>query len=100
MAGRLEQAVMGGSPRAATTDAAAQRDNLMAMNRAVEKIAGIPGLIDKVPAGANDQAVYAKGLQAYQDGNTPGAVAIWSTIPHHPEARRIMERIYQQGQGR
>lgn len=84
-------------PRAATVDAATQRAELI-NKRVGGQISSIPGLIDMTPPGANDKAIYAQGLQKFLAGDIPGAVDVFATIPHHPEARRALERIYQQVQ--
>lgn len=95
-------------PRAASVDEAANRQNLIDKRRVIEeakakkamsaKIFSIPGLIDRGSPGEGDTEIYKQGLKAYLDGNLQGAVDAWSTIPHQPEARRGLQRIYQQVQ--
>lgn len=102
MAGRrITNAVMGypsleGSPRAATTDVARDRETTVVKRR----LSGLRGILE--PDASNDQSdqVYTKGLDLYQSGDLEGAVDTWGMIPQHPEARAGLRRVLQEMRAR
>jgi hypothetical protein len=77
-------------PRAATVDAAAERKRPALKNI----LTGAPGMFSRPAVSEKDQALYADGLQDYLAGDVESAVLKWRQVPNHPEARRAMQRIF------
>jgi hypothetical protein len=79
-------------PRAATTDARQGRQKRVIENT----LTSVPGMFSRPAMSPQDQEIYKAGLQSFLAGDREGAVMQWKQIPNHPEARRAMQRIFDQ----